>query len=1105
MNISAKGLVAPAAGTQAADWYKDAVIYQIHVKAYQDSNGDGIGDFAGLMRRLDHVQELGATAVWLLPFYPSPLKDDGYDIAEYKAVNPAYGTMEDFEAFVEEAHRRGLKVITELVINHTSDQHDWFQRARRAPKGSPERDFYVWSDDPSKWMDRTRVIFNDTHDSNWSWDPYAEQFYWHRFFDHQPDLNFDNPEVLREVLDVMHFWLDKGVDGLRLDAIPYLVERDGTNNENLPETHAVLKAIRADLDAHYDDRMLLAEANQWPEDTRPYFGDGDECQMGFHFPLMPRMYMAVAQEDRYPITDIIRQTPEIPENCQWAIFLRNHDELTLEMVTDRERDYLWDFYASDKRARINMGIRRRLAPLLQNDRRKIELLSSLLLSMPGTPVVYYGDEIGMGDNYYLGDRDGVRTPMQWTADRNAGFSRANPQELYLPTIQDPVHGYEAINVEAQQSSPSSLLNWIKRIIAVRQRHQLFGRGEIELLYPRNRKVLAYIRRMGDEVVLCVANLSRQAQAAEIDLSAFEGRVPVEMMGQSPFPPVDELPYLLTLPAYGFYWFLLTDEHDAPGWHTPYAQMLPDFITMTTRTGSIAGAFEDRSARDFERRTLPEYLPLQRWFAAKEDPIEAVRLRRLAEIDGRHLLAVADVTVKGGTQSYFLPLSAVWGEDELTMGPRLPATLAKLRQANRMGAILDGAADEDMANALLASLRDYRETDAGDAGQLVFKGSDRLREVAAEPGEPRLLSAEQSNASIAFSDKLILKLYRRLRSGTQPDIEIARFLTDETDFEATPPLLGTIDWIDADGEVTTLGAASAFVRNQGDAWTYVTDALDRDMERLETQDRAASAEEDGAVMGGPLDLGLVLGRRTAELHRALSSGAAGSAFAMEPMTAERLAGLVDEVAQEVTGVLDHLQGHRSGLGQAGRDLSEALLERRGALMARLEGLRDSAPSGGLCRIHGDYHLGQVLVVATDVMIIDFEGEPTRSLAERTARTSPLRDVAGMLRSFDYALWLTLRRRLDLGADPERTLASVDLWRDATQGAFLASYRETMAGAPVHPDDPAFERALLDLFLIQKAAYEVGYEMAMRPDWIEIPLRGLLALIEDSETDPGGSQP
>jgi maltose alpha-D-glucosyltransferase/alpha-amylase len=1092
MSIVDKDLRAIPAVGQAADWYKDAVIYQIHVKAFQDSDGDGMGDFAGLMQRLDHVAELGATAIWLLPFYPSPQRDDGYDISEYKAINPAYGSMDDFQGFVDEAHRRGLKVITELVINHTSDQHPWFQRARQAPKGSPERDFYVWSDDASKWMDKTRVIFNDTHASNWTWDPVAEQFFWHRFFDHQPDLNFDNPEVLREVLDVMHFWLDKGVDGLRLDAIPYLVERDGTNNENLPETHDVLKAIRADLDRHYDDRMLLAEANQWPEDTRPYFGDGDECHMGFHFPLMPRMYMAVAQEDRYPITDIIRQTPDIPEPCQWAIFLRNHDELTLEMVTDRERDYLWETYAADRRARINMGIRRRLAPLLQNDRRKIELLNSLLLSMPGTPVIYYGDEIGMGDNYYLGDRDGVRTPMQWSADRNAGFSRANPQQLYLPTIQDPVHGYEAVNVEAQQRSPSSLFNWMKRMLAVRQRHDLFGRGEIELLYPSNRKVLAYLRRDGGETVLCVANLSRQAQAAEIDLSAHAGRVPIELTGQSPFPPVGELPYLLTLPAYGFYWFLLADEQEAPDWHTSHAPVLPDFLTLTTRRGTVSGAVEGRVAAEFERKTLCDYLPLQRWFAAKEGRIRQARLRQLAEIDGRHLLSVVDVTVDGAEQRYFLPLSAVWGEDHLTMGPRLPATLAKLRQANRVGALLDGAVNEDMARALLAAMAAGETLEAGDEGRLVFTSAEGLEEVAADPGEPRLLTAEQSNASIAFADKIILKLYRRLRSGVQPDIEIARFLTEETDFAAAPRLLGTLDWVDAEGEVTTLAAASEFVSNQGDAWRYATEALDRDMERLDTEERDPGVEDEVAPMGGPLDLGEVLGRRTAELHRALSGGT--GAFGMEEMTPERLKGLVDEVRGELGATLDRLAGRLDRLSEIGRPLAEALLDRRAALDARLARTAEQTPSGGLARIHGDYHLGQVLVAQNDVVIIDFEGEPTRSLAERTAKTSPLRDVAGMMRSFDYALWTAVRRRLDLGADPERTLDGIDRWRQATQGTFLEAYRTAISGAPVHPTDEAFERALLDLFLIQKAAYEVDYETAMRPDWIEIPLRGLLALTE-----------
>ncbi|MGR3757552.1 MAG: maltose alpha-D-glucosyltransferase [Tranquillimonas sp.] len=1095
MNVTADLKPAMEDGV-VADWYKDAVIYQLHVKAYQDSNGDGIGDFKGLMSRLDHVQELGATAIWLLPFYPSPLRDDGYDIAEYKEVNASYGDMDDFRALVAEAHRRGLKVITELVINHTSDQHAWFQRARQAPRGSAERDFYVWSDDPNKWMDLTRIIFNDTEPSNWTWDPVAEQYYWHRFFNHQPDLNFDNPAVLDAVLDVMHFWLDMGVDGLRLDAIPYLVERDGTNNENLPETHDVLKAIRADLDAHYEGRMLLAEANQWPEDTRPYFGEGDECHMGFHFPLMPRMYMAVAQEDRHAITDIIRQTPEIPADCQWGIFLRNHDELTLEMVTDRERDYLWETYAADRRARINMGIRRRLAPLMQNDRRKIELLNSLLLTMPGTPILYYGDEIGMGDNYYLGDRDGVRTPMQWSADRNAGFSRAVPQQLYLPTIQDPVYGYQAVNVEAQQASPSSLLNWMKRMVNVRQRHTVFGRGEIQLLYPLNRKVLAYIRRDGTEAVLCVANLSRSAQAVEIDLSEFKGRVPVELTGHSPFPPVGDLPYLVTLPGYGFYWFLLADEEDAPSWHTPSTPILPDFLTLTTRDGRLSTALSGRAGEDFQRETLTKYLPLQRWFAGKGRRLKSVQMRPLAEMEsGRYLLALAEAQVEGDMQRYFLPLAAHWDEAALTLSPRLPATLAKIRRTNRVGAVLDGAADESLARALLDALRTERRIDTLDGGQLVFSKGALLDEIE-EVGEPRLMSAEQSNASIAFGSEIILKLYRRLQEGLQPDVAIPRFLTEETEFTASPPLLGTVEWVAPDGTETTLAAFSQYVANQGDAWGYVVDALDREMEARELGG-AEPAPEPGTpaetpLMGGSLDLGALLGQRTAELHMALASGGAGSPFASSPMRAADVSELAETVLQELDAMMEHLRDRLSGLPETARGAAEELVSARDALAARIDSIRGMTPSGRQSRIHGDFHLGQVLVVHNDVLIIDYEGEPARTLEEREAKTSPLRDVAGMLRSFDYALWTALDRRIQKGGDAERAADMVENWREATQETFLTAYRDRLGGDPIRPTDPAFEATLLDLFLIQKAAYEVDYELAMRPNWVGIPIQGLLAL-------------
>src|SRR5438270_1682594 len=518
----------------AADplWYKDAIIYQLHVKSFCDSNNDGIGDFPGLISRLDYIADLGVTTIWLLPFYPSPRLDDGYDISDYRSIHPEYGTMADFKRFVAAAHARGIRVITELVINHTTDQHPWIQRARKSKPGSAARNHYVWSDTDQKYSG-TRIIFLDTERSNWTWDPVAGAYFWHRFYSHQPDLNFDNPRVLEAVISVRRFWLDMAVDGLRPDAVPYLIERDGTNNENLPETHQVLKRIRAELDASYPGRMLLAEANQWPEDTKDYFGQGDECHMAFHFPLMPRMYMALAREDRFPITDIMRQTPQIPDNCQWAIFLRNHDELTLEMVTDSERDYLWETYAADRRARINLGIRRRLAPLLERDRLRIELMNGLLLSMPGTPVIYYGDEIGMGDNIFLRDRDGVRTPMQWTSDRNGGFSRAYPAGLVLPPIMDPIYGFQAVNVEAQARNPHSLLNWTRRMLAVRKRHRAFGRGVQRFLYPGNRKVLAFLREHQNEdgtteTILCVSNISRTAQAVELDLASYAGRVPVDI-------------------------------------------------------------------------------------------------------------------------------------------------------------------------------------------------------------------------------------------------------------------------------------------------------------------------------------------------------------------------------------------------------------------------------------------------------------------------------------------------------------------------------------------------------------------------------------------------
>ena len=839
-----------AAGARSADdalWYKDAIIYQTHVKAFGDSNGDGIGDFRGLTSRLDYIQQLGVNTVWVLPFYPSPQRDDGYDIAEYEAVHPNYGTMEDAREFIDAAHARGLRVVTELIINHTSDQHAWFQRARHAPEGSPERDFYVWTDDDSLYGD-ARIIFTDTETSNWSWDPVAKQYYWHRFFSHQPDLNFDNPKVLEAVLGIMEYWCDLGVDGLRLDAIPYLIERDATSCENLPETHDILKSIRAALDAKYPDRMLLAEANQWPEDVREYFGDGDECHMAYHFPVMPRMYMAVAQEDRHPIIDIMGQTPDIPENCQWAIFLRNHDELTLEMVTDKERDYMYRMYAHDPRMRINVGIRRRLAPLLDNDQGKIRLMNSLLLSLLGTPVLYYGDEIGMGDNIYLGDRNGVRTPMQWSPDRNAGFSGADPQRLYLPPVMDPIYGYEAVNVEAQSRSPSSLLNWMRRMIGVRKRHPAFGRGTFRFLTPSNRKILAYLREYEDadgrtDVILCVANLGRTPQPVELNLAEFEGRVPVELIGRTEFPRIGDLPYLLTLPGHEFYWFEMTENDSEPEWRTESAAAELPLMVMAAGFESLfverhAGgqrALAEQLVGRF-RSLLPSFLEEQRWFAAKGETIDAVDIERLTvweHAGGRWLLAWIEVTFASGlpAQRYFLPLAITWSEDEDAMSPAAKAaSLARVRRHARMGLLHDAFTDPGFCRALAHAMAGGERVPVGD-GALAFEASETLPALlgldasddvaeACLALDVELAGTQGSNTAVVLSrrpsadgeadgaevadpgsvHRVFLKGYRRLQRGTGPELEIGRFLNaaGAVDSDGEPrfaPLAGSVELVE----------------------------------------------------------------------------------------------------------------------------------------------------------------------------------------------------------------------------------------------------------------------------------------------------------------------
>jgi len=1044
-------------------WYKDAVIYQLHVKSFFDKDNDGIGDFAGLMDKLDYIADLGVNAIWLLPFYPSPRRDDGYDIAEYRDVSPDYGTMDDARAFIDAAHARGIRVITELVINHTSDQHPWFQAARKAPPGSPERDFYVWSDD-DKLYSGTRIIFLDTEKSNWTWDEEAKAYFWHRFYSHQPDLNFDNPKVLEAVLSVMHFWLDLGVDGLRLDAIPYLIERDGTSNENLPETHEVLRKIRADLDAHYPDRMLLAEANMWPEDTQQYFGDhGPECHMAFHFPLMPRMYMAVAQEDRFPITDIMRQTPEIAPENQWAIFLRNHDELTLEMVTDAERDYLWNTYAADKRARINLGIRRRLAPLMERDRRRVELMNALLLTMPGTPVLYYGDEIGMGDNIFLGDRDGVRTPMQWSPDRNGGFSRADPASLTLPAIQDPLYGFQAVNVEAQERDRHSLLNTVKRMLAVRGEHQAFGRGTQRFLRPANRKILAYLREHGGETMLCVANLGRTAQAVELDLSEFEGRTPVELSGGTAFPKVGQLPYLLTLPPYGFSWFCLSEADTSPAWSSgaPGADVERHTFVLRPALSDVA---QGQNRTVFERDILPAYVAQRRWFGAKDETITNVSVARVFAMPGAEdlLLTELAVSTQSGTATYLLPLGIAWeGEPHGPFASNL--AIARIRRGRIVGLLTDGFALAGFPASVVAALRS-NATVAVDGGALHFVGTPDLD---IEPdAKAEWLSAEQSNSSMILNQRAVLKLLRKIQPGIHPDAEMVRYLTDHG-FANTPPVLGEVR-LELEGETSLMMLVQRFVYNQGDGWDWTLGIL----ERLATDDESSFSNYENFANN--------LGRRLAEMHAVLAMPSEDPAFAPDPVTLAE----ADKLSGRIEGQLDRALGLLAGAtfdDDEARGQAAFLQENRQRLMDRVRSAARGAEGRTRTRIHGDLHLGQVLVTGSDVMIIDFEGEPAKPLAGRRDKDIPLRDVAGVLRSFDYAAAVG-QQNLPAFSETrqDRARERYAAFRDSAVRAFLQGYtgRED---AGVEP--------LLDLFILEKAAYEIGYEAANRPQWIGVPVAGL----------------
>ena len=1096
-------------------WYKDAVIYEVPVRAFADSSGDGIGDFAGLTEKLPYIESLGVTAIWLLPFCASPWKDDGYDTSNYTEVHPAYGSLRDFQNFLREAHRRGLRVITELVLNHTSDQHAWFQRARRAAPGSRWRNFYVWSDTPDRYRE-ARIIFKDFETSNWSWDPVANAYYWHRFYSHQPDLNYDNPEVKEAVLEAVDFWLELGVDGLRLDAVPYLFEREGTNCENLPETHVFLKDLRAHIDSKFQDRLLLAEANQWPEDAIAYFGQEDECHMAFHFPLMPRMFMSIRMEDRYPIADILRLTPAIPASCQWALFLRNHDELTLEMVTDEERDYMYRVYAHDQVARINLGIRRRLAPLLENDRRRIELMNALILSLPGTPVLYYGDEIGMGDNFYLGDRNGVRTPMQWSGDRNAGFSAANPQKLYLPVVIDPDYHYGAINVETQQNSPHSLLWWMRRLIGLRRQYRAFGRGTIEFYPPENRKVLAFVRAYDGERILVVANLSRFGQCAELALGAFKGLIPRELFGQTAFPPITEAPYILTLGPHSFFWFSLESPNaEVEVSASQQAPRIP--LRLVVRDWDSVLDYSTRAAIE---RELPRFLKGRRWFLGQRRSIARAQVYDVVPFprSTSFLILIRVIYTEGDPETYTLPLSLATGDEAREIAAQHPDRLfaALETPSAEEGLLYSGFRNAAFQHELLG-LMSRRRRVPGEQGEIFGSHTKEFRRIwgTDRPAlDPSVSKADQSNTSVLFGDRFLFKMFRRIEAGIHPELEAGLALNTAKEKPPVAPVAGWIEYQGRSGERLVAGILHGFVQHETNAWQFTLENLSLFFERalsLESE-RAQPPREElpslGALVGRKLPeiaeslsgsywhMARLLGARVAQFHLTMAS-LDDAAFLPEPFTDLYCHSLYHGLLGGIGRGFDLLRSGLPIIPQESRQECERLLARQPEAEARLQHLRNRRFAAKRIRLHGSLDLRQALYTGKDFVLIDLEGQPDRPLGERRIKRSPLRDVAGMMQSLYYASHSVWFGKIPGIIPAEGNLAALERWSDAwfqwAAGEFLNGYLETPGITDLVPVSPEEIGILLDAYFLERAMREVTSELMERPEWVRVPVRAALSLL------------
>lgn len=1092
-------------------WYKDAIIYQAHVRAFQDSNDDGIGDFKGLITKLDYLKSLGVNAVWLLPFYKSPLKDGGYDIADFTAIHEDYGNMGDFKKFIREAHKRDLKVITELVLNHTSSDHKWFQRARNSKPGSKYRDFYVWNNNPDKYND-ARIIFQDFEVSNWTWDHKAGAYYWHRFYSHQPDLNFDNPAVHRAVFKILDFWFGLGVDGLRLDAVPYLFEREGTNCENLPETHEYLKKLRKYIDDNFENKMLLAEANQWPEDASEYFGDGDECQMAFHFPLMPRLYMAMRMEDRFPIIDILEQTPEIPDNCQWSIFLRNHDELTLEMVSDEERDYMYKSFAQNTKQRVNLGIRRRLAPLLNNDRKNIELMNILLFSLPGTPIVYYGDEIGMGDNYYLGDRDGVRTPMQWSSDRNAGFSKAEPQMLYLPVIYSHDYHFETINVENNEKNPSSLLWWMRRIISKRKQYKAFGRGSIKFINADNPKVLAFIREYEDEKIMVLVNLSRYSQLARLDLTDYAGYIPVEVFSRNEFPQIDEDLYTFPLSFKNYFWFELRkpEKDEIPGAMEIEYDLALNNSDWNRMTKKVVNSLN---------KLLLKYINKSRWFRGKARKIRGISIADTISIKKEKyhtkILFVEIDYIEGKSENYIVPVAIGTGEEVGEVRNRFPeAVITDIEIDKQEGLLYDGTYDPEFRDAMI-NLIARRGKLKGKSCEITGIPGRKLTSSVKKSELPlpsKVVAAEQSNTSILYDNRFFFKIYRSPEEGSNPELELLKALADRHEFRHYPAYAGALEYRNDRSEDISLGILVEFIQNEGNAWELTQSFIDRYFDRLISGKEELFEAGNSKAVKLPvpdeeqmndyigrffIEMVELLGKRTAEMHLALANVKKEKAFAPEPFSLLYQKSMYQSFRTLVKRTMSSMKPLIKKMPDEQKELAQFILDNETVLLESIKNsLEKKKLDSAKTRVHGDYHLGQVLFTGKDFIIIDFEGEPARSLTARKLKYCPFKDIAGMLRSFHYAIYMGMFKNDAITGDTyEMILPWLEYWYDAVSRVYIKSYLETADGAVFVPEDQADIETLISVFTIEKAIYEADYEMNNRPDWLVIPLQGLKSIIND----------